>query len=90
MFRAALFLLPFLFVSAVAELSGPAVEVFIVPHSHEDTGWGDTADALYIKKAQWILSTVVPALESPGAAAAAGAARAAFSPSQTRRPGAAC
>ena len=52
-----------------AELSGPALEVFIIPHSHEDTGWGNTADTLYINKAQWILSTVVPALESSRAAA---------------------
>ena len=45
-------------------LSGDQLDVFIVPHTHDDTGWLSTVDEYYINQVQWILSTLEPALEA--------------------------
>eukprot|EP01043_Picozoa_sp_COSAG02_P009949 COSAG02_NODE_343_length_24147_cov_30.662051_12_plen_1041_part_00 len=45
------------------ELSGEQLEVFIVPHTHDDTGWLETVDGYYEESVKWILDTATAAVE---------------------------
>ena len=51
-------------VNSSTDLSGDSLDVFIVPHTHDDTGWLSTVDEYYIGQVQWILSTLEPALSA--------------------------
>lgn len=44
-------------------LSGERLEVFIVPHTHDDTGWLETVDGYYEESVKWILDTATAAVE---------------------------
>ena len=44
-------------------LSGERLEVFIVPHTHDDTGWLETVDGYYEESVKWILDTATSAVE---------------------------
>ena len=39
------------------------INVFICPHTHDDTGWLVTTDQYYVKQVRYILDTVVAALK---------------------------
>ena len=48
------------------ERDGP-IEVFIVPHTHDDVGWLQSIDEYYIKQVRYILDSVIDnLLENPG------------------------
>jgi hypothetical protein len=44
-------------------LSGERLEVFIVPHTHDDTGWLETVEGYYEESVKWILDTATAAVE---------------------------
>jgi hypothetical protein len=46
-----------------APLAGEQLEVFIVPHTHDDTGWLETVDGYYEDSVKWILDTATAAVE---------------------------
>jgi hypothetical protein len=43
-------------------LIGDHLQVFIAPHTHDDTGWLETVDGYFHDKVRWILDTVTQAL----------------------------
>jgi hypothetical protein len=49
--------------SASSGSKGP-LDVWLVPHSHDDVGWLLTVDEYYVQQVRWILDTVVPTLQA--------------------------
>jgi len=57
----------FLLWAPVRETSATAavddeIEVFIVPHTHDDVGWLLTVDEYYVRQVQWILDSCIQQL----------------------------
>jgi hypothetical protein len=49
-------------VNSTAPVTGDGIDVWITPHTHDDTGWLETVDQYYVNEVQFILSTLEPAL----------------------------
>ena len=43
-------------------LTGEPLHVFVVPHTHDDTGWQQTVDEYFVNEVKWILDSVTAAL----------------------------
>ena len=48
--------------NASVALAGEPLHVFVVPHTHDDTGWQQTVDEYFINEVKWILDSVTAAL----------------------------
>eukprot|EP01084_Bolivina_argentea_P308711 533899_1 len=44
--------------------TGDHINIHIVAHTHDDTGWVETTDEYYIKIVHWIFDTVIPNLSN--------------------------
>ena len=48
---------------AAPPYTGDHLNIHMINHTHDDTGWLLTVDQLYIERAQWIFDTMIPILK---------------------------
>jgi hypothetical protein len=49
--------------NSTARYTGSEMTVWVVPHSHDDTGWLSTVDEYFVNEVKWILETVTASLD---------------------------
>jgi hypothetical protein len=48
--------------AAAIAVGGDHVDIWVIPHTHDDVGWLETVDEYYIQQVQWIFDTFVRCL----------------------------